>query len=235
MATITQKVSTEEMRRIAVGRQPFVVVDEHAVTEGDLLAFEDPEGRSLVRRVETTIDLIEDIIEDSIVRVTVAGLSAGTKGPLDAAFGGGGILIGFAIEKRQGQVEIAQAPQYLPALVCIPIDLDQALEQLQVPRWPDGVFSILLSAQLISSVGRLTSEVREFQIFTLTRHDNLDVFCELDHRLLLEGKLQDVYGKTLEPYFGQPEVDDAAGQDIGSSLTSLLDDLQEGDDTGDLA
>lgn len=233
MTVVTQKVSTEELQRIAIGRQPFVKVAFQEVAESDLLAFEDPDGRSIVRRVEATLDVSDDY-ECRGAMITIAGLSAGTNGPLTTAFGGGGIVIGFALEKHADQVTITQPPQYLPALVCPPVDPDQILEQLQVSRWPDGVFSLLLSAQLTSSVGRLTSEVREFQIYTLTQHDGLDVFCEVDHRLLLEGKLQDVYGKTMEVYFGQSEVEDAPGQDTGSSLAAILGNLQEGNEPGDL-
>jgi hypothetical protein len=226
MGTIEYRCTAETLQRVAAGRQPFLVLENTEVQEGDFISLVDPEARTISRRVEA----VDSTLVDGSV---VVGLASGTDGPVYAAFGGGGIMVGFALERRAGQQEIAQAPQYLPCLVCPPVDLEQVLEQLQVSRWPDGVFSILLAAQLSRpEAGRLVSDVRESLVLTLAHHDQTDVFCELDQRMLLEGRLQDIYGKTLEPYFGQLEEDDAAGQLAGSSLAPLLGDVQTGEPGG---
>jgi len=235
MAKIPRHCSRELLDLVASNQQAFdVQAGRVELQEGDLLEFDDQQGHQVVRRVDSILysrDLLHEGEEDQ--GVTVVGLSRGTVGPLGTAFGGNGIAVGFALERHQGKTDVATPPQYLPALVCPPIELDVVLEQLQVDHWPDGVFSILLSARVPPrpEAGRLSVEVRETLVLALTRQQDVDVFIEVDQRLLRIGKLQDGYGKDLDPYFGQ-EDDDAAGPRAGLDAEAPLDYFEKGDDPG---
>lgn len=55
----------------------------------------------------------------------------------------------------------------------------------------------------LPEAGRQTVEIAEYSVLALTRQQDVDVFVEIDDRLLRVGKIRDRFGRQLEPYFGQ--------------------------------
>lgn len=228
--------SAEMFLRVTSDRLPFDArVGRHEVQEGDTIRFVDPDGRGTVRRVDTVL-YTDDLENPDGIGITVMGISRGVSGPLATTFGGGGVAIGFGIERHGSTLTILQGPQCLPALICPPVDPESVLEQLHGQNWPDGIFTIMVAGQTCEpEAGRLTVTVREYMVLVLTHVGDADMFLEVDPRLLQQGVLQDMFGKTLAPYFGQPDQeDDDAGPLDRRDDPAPLDQTEENNQPGGL-
>lgn len=217
--------------RVTSDRLPFDVrVGRLEIQEGDTVTFQDPDGRTTVRRVDMVL-YSDDLENPEGVGCTVMGISRGISGPLACTFGGGGVAVGFGIERRNHATTVIQGPQCLPALICPPVDPQAVLDQIHEDQWPDGLYTILLAGQACEpEAGRIAVTVREHLVMTLTSVGGTDMFMEVDQRLLQQGVLQDMYGKILAPYFGQEpdqEDEDAARPQDGRDDPSSLDDSEE--------
>jgi len=230
--------SPEMFLRVTSDRLPFDVrVGRLEIQEGDTITFQDPDGRTTIRRVDMVL-YSDDLENLEGAGCTVTGISRGLAGPLACTFGGGGVSVGFGIERRAHSTEIIQGPQCLPALICPPVDPRAVLDQLHDGDWPDGVYTILVAGQTCEpEAGRIAVTVREHLVMTLANVGGTDMFMEVDQRMLQQGVLQDMYGKTLAPYFGQEpdqEDEDATGPQDRGNDPAEMDDSEKGDNQGGL-
>jgi hypothetical protein len=212
---------TKEMfDRLAVSGQSFDIRPGNLeIREGDIITFEDPDGREITRRIDTVLHSrdLPTVAENTDQGFFVIGLAISAASILESAFALGGVVFGFALERRSGTTSFKQEPQYLPVLVCDAVDPEVVLNALSIDTWPDGCFSVLVAAKLgASEAGRQTVEIAEYTILALAPHQGVDVFVEVDDRLLRIGKLRDRFGQHLEPYFGQnvPGEDDAGQSNL---------------------
>lgn len=104
---------TKEMfDRLAVSGQSFDVRPGNLeIREGDLITFEDPEGREITRRIDTVmhsrdIPLTPGETEQGFY---ITGLSVSAASVLETAFALGGVIFGFAIRDTIAQQSLGKS------------------------------------------------------------------------------------------------------------------------------
>jgi hypothetical protein len=219
MKTVHRACTAEVLDKLTANGQPYdVLIGIADVETGDVILYEDPEGRQIARYVASVTfghDFQLNIIEGSEQDFTLVALSAAPATVLEALFAAGSILIGIGLEIHDKQVYLIHDPQYLPVLACEPIEPQIILETLKISDWPDGCFSILFMAKATDvSTGRPVINIVEHTVMAMTKIEGADVFVEVDDRFLRTGKIRDKFGRMLEPYFG-------AGPDVGQKDEEL--------------
>jgi hypothetical protein len=228
--TIRRRCSSDLFDAIVQGDRTFDLrADNEDIQVGDYYLFveerdDDQPVRQIHRLVSYVVRLNDVLDEDQRKDPGLVAVSfvAVEHNRLESVLVNNAVIIALALGKYAGNVSVLDGPACIPYLSTDGLDAQQIADHLNVPKWPDGQYSIVFTARILSPTIQDGSQTLEIN------YSGLIIMCHVadaigsklvcvDYRFLIDGVLRDLKGQTLEPIF--TEQDD--GQPNGTDQTIL--------------
>jgi len=239
--TLRRKINTQRYEEIASNKRSFDVrLDNEDIQPDDYYCFiemvEDTPNREVWRRVA----VVERVAADTAAPgFAVVGLVPAEYQALEGVFADGGIIVGYAIEKNETDIQLIDGPMYLPPLMTSGVSPHQMNDFLGVRLWPSGQYSIMARCKPGEvDAGQQSVMIEEKLIACRTlqvvKEEELDLFITVDYRFLLVGALKDLFGNPVSAHIGLVDSDDEDDEPLTAEDTGeekeLEDEEQEDED-----
>ena len=202
---IRVQVSSEELDLIVTGKKAYTLINSEVVS-GDYITFVLKDKTNTQPTVKQVSVIDETKTEDGYY---IVGLLPPEYGTLVPFFTSGRFVLGYGIEKTISGISLLSPGAYLPPLSSPPVPFEQVSDVLNINKWPDGQYSIVIHAESDDvEAGEQQLELMEILVSARTKDGDDDMFVEVDQIHLYAGSLVDIDGNSIEAYFGPDDVED---------------------------
>jgi hypothetical protein len=157
-----------------------------------------PTGREIYRRI-SYVTRSKDFHSHKD-GFTILGLVTPTFKRLQSALLDSCFILAFSLTHKGEDNEIANMATVPPLTVPDWLNLEQILEAINVPVWPDGIYSITLLMKP-NTKDPTRQSIVDHLIMVKELDEDLQVLTELDVRHLFSGRLIDMEGRKITPTF----------------------------------